>query len=279
VRAALALAVLLVAPSAAWSQAGPRETVDLSVLTYNTRGLPAWIARDDPPARFPQLLEKTEDYDVVLVQEDFAFHDLVRRHRRHPLLLRGNGPREGWLGFQGSGLTLLSRLPWLREHARPYDVCHGWLGAANDCLGSKGFLMARLALGNGAAVDVWDTHLDAGPAAGDDQARGAQLERLAAEIEARSRGRALLVGGDFNLHWQQPRDRSRLESFAKRLALAVAARAPAGAGWRQLDNLLVRSGVGAAIEVLESGIDPRFVDPAGAPLSDHPAVFAKLRIR
>jgi endonuclease/exonuclease/phosphatase family metal-dependent hydrolase len=276
--ACLGSALCALAPAA---RAGEPErgAIELAVLTYNTHGLPAWLAGDGPAERFPKLLARAARYDLVLVQEDFAFHDLVRRHRRHPVLLRGNGAWLPWPFLQGAGLTLLSHLPWLHRHARPYGVCHGWLAAASDCIGNKGFLMARLALANGAVLDVWTTHLDAGDAEGDDDARAAQLGLLADEIETRSPDRALLVGGDLNLHWGVAHDRRRLEGFAQRLGLAEAARPSPDSGWRQIDYLLVRSGVGAAIEVLGGGVDAAFVDDDGNALSDHPAVFTRLRVR
>lgn len=277
-RAVLVLALALAAASApaARGESGPAT---LSVLTYNTHGLPGWIAGDDPPARYPLLLEKAARFDVVLLQEDFAHQAIVDAEKRHPALVRGNGARRDLPLFQGSGLTLLTRLAAAASPVlAPYLVCHGWLSGANDCLGSKGFLMQRLALADGAAVDVWNTHLDAGAGPEDQAAREAQLDRLAAAIERESAGRAVVAGGDFNLDWDAPHERALLERFRARLGLALAAMTPEGAWRSRLDYLLYRPAPGAPLAVREAGMAHDFVGAAGEPLSDHPAIFAVFEV-
>ena len=138
--------------------------------------------------------------------------------------------------------------------------------------------MARLALPDGAELDVWNTHLDAGGSDEDRAARRAQLDRLATAIEAHSNGRALLVGGDFNLEWDDPLDRALAESFRDRLGLAIAAQTPS-AGWEShLDYLLLRSGSDARLLGIGGGKDDGMVGNASAALSDHPAIFLRVRV-
>jgi hypothetical protein len=190
------------------------------------------------------------------------------------------GPRRAWPLFQGAGLTLLTHLAALASPVlAPYEICHGVLRAANDCLGHKGWLMKRLALSNGAAVDVWNTHLDAGSGPGDQAARQAQLGRLAAAIHRESRGRAVVAGGDFNLDWDTPHERALLERFLARTGLAIAALTPAGAWTSRLDYLLYRPAPDAPLAVREAGMAEDFVDAEGRPLSDHPAIFAVFEVR
>ena len=125
-----------------------------------------------------------------LLQEDFAFHDLVVAHSPFAHLVRGN---PAWIAaplFQGAGLTILSHFATTETARDAYGVCNGWLSAANDCFGHKGFVMARLALPDGAAIDAWNTHLDAGDTDADRAVRADQLERLAAAIETQSADRA-----------------------------------------------------------------------------------------
>ena len=271
---AAAIACLFAAPLAA----SAREPIEVAVLTYNIHGLPNWIARDDPVARMPLIMEAMARYDIALVQEDFSHHDLVIAHKKQAHSFRGNGP---WAPFlEGSGLTMLSRFdnsePPLRQ---AYGVCNGYLGAANDCFANKGFLMVRLALPNGTQLDVWDTHLDAGASDGDHRARAAQLGRFAAAIEAQSAGHAVLVGGDFNLEWDVARDRALLEWFRDRLGLTIAAQTPAN-GWEShLDYLLIRDGGDVTITRSDGGRDERVVDRAGRPLSNHPAIFGSFELR
>lgn len=270
---AAALVALVLAAHGAHGE--EREPALLSVLTYNTHGLPSWIAGDDPPARYPVLLEKAARFDVVLLQEDFAHQPIVDASKRHPLLVRGNGPASNWPLFAGSGLTLLTRLFAVGAPIGvAYGVCAGWLGGANDCLADKGWLAQRLRAANGAEIDVWNTHLDAGSGTADQAAREAQLDRLAAALEAHSAGRAVIAGGDFNLGWDEPLERAALERFMARAGLALAARTPDGAWDSQLDYLLFRPAAGTTLTVREAGMARAFVQASGEPLSDHPAIFA-----
>lgn len=257
--------------------AAARAETTLSVVTYNIHGLPSWIAGDDPPTRIPQLLERAKPYDVALIQEDFAHHDVLRAHNPFRWLVRGNEASPS--AFQGAGLTILSRFESVASYREAYGLCSGYLFGAGDCFASKGFVKARLVLPHGAEIDVWNTHLDAGGGDADRDVRRAQIDRLAAAIEARSAGRALVVGGDLNLELAHAPDAALLDAFAKRLGLAIAARTP-DAGWRShLDYLLVRSGDALGLEVVAGGKDESFVDAARQPLSDHPAIFARLRAR
>ncbi len=275
--AAAALSALLPAPPRA--RAGEGEPVLLSVLSYNTHGLPSWIAGDDPPARYPLLLAKAARFDVVLLQEDFAHQAIVDSEKRHPLRVRGNGPTSGWPLFAGSGLTLLTRLPAVGAPVGvAYGACAGWLGGANDCLAAKGYLLQRLHSASGAEIDVWNTHLDAGPGAADQAAREAQLDRLARAMAAHSAGRAVIAGGDFNLDWDEPPERTLLERFLARTGLAIAALVPEGAWDSRLDYLLFRPADAARLAVREAGQAPGFVGAGGEPLSDHPAIFAVFEV-
>jgi endonuclease/exonuclease/phosphatase family metal-dependent hydrolase len=257
-----------------------RAPAAFSVLTYNIHGLPAWIARDDPEARIPRLLEKAERFDVVLLQEDFAYQDVVDGSHRHETLVRGNGPRMRGPGFGGSGLTLLTNLKLLEAAvSAPYESCHGWLSAASDCFGNKGFSMQRVALPGGAEIDIWNTHLEAGAGEPDHAVRREQLERLADAIESHSAGRSVDIGGDFNLNWDHERDRGMLVSWSERLGLALAVATPAETWGARLDYLFFRTGPDTILELADSGMVCDFVGPRGTPLSDHPALFATFDVR
>lgn len=259
------------------------RAAELRLLTYNTHGLPAWISRDDPEARFPEIGAESNRYDVVLLQEDFAYHERLRERARHRFVLRGNPSRMPACPIcSGSGLTTLVRAGAVEaveaERARPYASCSGWLGGANDCLATKGFLHARLRLDGGATLHVVNTHLDAGREPADREARRAQLETLAEVLEGETGGEALVVAGDLNLDDAVPADRALLEAFRTRLGLRDAgARPDPDGGWEVIDYVLVRSGASARVTVLEAGEDPGFAR-AGRPLSDHPALFVRLRV-
>ena len=260
------------------------EPVELAVLSYNAHGLAAWVAGDDPEARFPEISRRLNGYDVALIQEDWEYHELLREHAAHRVVERGNGapPLMGVIPLlNGSGLTSLVRLEpdaVTRVVREPYQVCSGWLSGGNDCLASKGFLLVRLRLAPGLEVDVVQTHLDAGRGADDRRARQLQLARLADRLGEISAGRALVVAGDFNLNHAVPEDRKLLEGFMPALGLADSGARPQGSAWKRIDYILYRSGEHVALELAESGEALEFVHD-GKPLSDHPALFARLRLR
>jgi endonuclease/exonuclease/phosphatase family metal-dependent hydrolase len=266
-----------VAPAAA-------EPVEIRVLSYNTHGLAAWIAGDDPETRFPRIGALAGGYDVALLQEDFAHHERLRGSVVHPVIARGNESRfsGSWpCPFcRGSGLTLLARwegaLVSLANVA--YETCSGWLDRANDCFATKGFQHARLRLPGGALLDFVNTHLDAGRAAEDREARRAQISRLRDHLAREAAGRALVLAGDLNLDAAVPEDAALRDALVADLGLVDSgARPAAGTDWERVDYIYVRSGEELRVEVLAAGEDRAFRHEA-EPLSDHPALFARLRV-
>lgn len=295
--AALVLALLVAAAAPARAEEGRPATAsplagartagaELRVLTYNTHGLPSWVAGDVPERRFPRIGALLNDYDLVLLQEDFFHHERMRPTLLHPVVVRGNPSRfESSLVClvfcNGSGLTFLTTEPperLLRLDNVAYGECAGWLSGANDCFATKGFQHARLELAPGLRVDVVNTHLDAGRDPEDRAARRAQLRELREHLLREADGAALIVGGDLNLRGGDARDETDRDSFARALGLTDSgARFSPGGPWTRLDYLYYRSGAAARLEVLEAGEAGEFVD-ADAPLSDHPALFARFRV-
>ena len=54
-----------------------KASFEFDVLVYNTHGLPSIIAGDRPSERFPRIAELTKGYELALLQEDFAHHELL----------------------------------------------------------------------------------------------------------------------------------------------------------------------------------------------------------
>ncbi len=302
----LSAILLLVLFSGTLSGADPApvrrgEWVEMSILTYNTHGLPAWIARDHPEVRLPIIGQLANQYDAVLLQEDFAYHGLLTKKATHQLIVRGNGPRPSLLGFIryfcgscGSGLTLLARFPrdqlieldrqpfsepFGEPFGKPFHMCAGWLWRAKDCWATKGFIRARLRLHNGAAFDLYNLHLDAGASHLDRQARKRQLRLLRRHITERSGQSALVIGGDFNFRYNNADDWALMQEFVADFGLRDSGvRYKDRLGRGGVDYILYRSGRGVALEVVEAGIAEEFF-LNGKPLSDHPAIAVRLRIR
>jgi endonuclease/exonuclease/phosphatase family metal-dependent hydrolase len=243
----------------------------VAVLSYNVHGLPSLVIDDDPAARMPRISTLLNAYDVALLQEDWSWSAELDAAATHALKQR--------TPFR-SGLASLARAKLVDASSEPLGACAGWLGGANDCLADKGFLRLRLELGDGARVDFWNLHLDAGGEEADRAARATQLERLAARVRTLSSDAALVVAGDFNLHESVPADRALLERFRTALALADSgARSAADGAFaaKRIDFILYRSGAGVALAPLEAGEAREFAD-GPTPLSDHPALFARFRV-
>ena len=221
-----ALAAGLVAAAACTQPgggAGAAPPGSFSVLTYNVAGLPQEISTENPREHIPLISPLLNDYDVVLTQEDFDWWmpvldqlDFVHYHERlraqatprAPLGAaprpRGGRHRPAARGmFVGDGNGVLSRLPFtgtpapldrlLRRH-RHSD------GGAADCLAMKGFAMVTMTLPSGGLVDVYTLHAEAGGTAEDQRLQGEDFTQLAEFIAATSAGRAVILGGDTNLH-------------------------------------------------------------------------------
>lgn len=292
----LALAVGSSAPVRAHDAATPlgveSQRVELRIAVYNVHGLPSWLAFDDPPTRMRAIGPLLARHDLALVQEDWSHHAALVAAAAPIAVLRGNGPREPryaslapLCGQCGSGLTTLA-FPGagvvIDQQAAPLPGCAGWFGGGSDCFATKGFLRARIAPAPGLEIDVVNLHLDAGGGEDDQRVRAAQLRALAEHLERTSPGRALVVAGDFNLDFDLAASYEILDSFRARLALTDASARPArsvadGGTWRRLDHLLVRSGTRVRVDVLEAG-ELAGAARDGQPLSDHPAVFARLRL-
>jgi endonuclease/exonuclease/phosphatase family metal-dependent hydrolase len=210
---------------------GGARSTEISVLTYNVRGLPWPLASGRAKAlkaigtELAAMRRDGRQPDVVLIQEGFRgeIGDLVeasgyRYWARGPSRSQrasGAGPEngrryatvrypslgEGWGKFTGAGLHVLSDAPITDVEDTPYRYCAGL-----DCLANKGVMLARVALpGAPGAIDIVNTHLNSRraarvPIARSLQAHNLQTEELMTFINAhRDVDRPLLVGGDFNV--------------------------------------------------------------------------------
>jgi Endonuclease/Exonuclease/phosphatase family len=272
---------------------------DLSLLSYNVHGLFRLAAKDNPRDRMPTIGWLANKYAIVLLQEDFEYPDVISKQIQHSAAHRGNGvgwdPRLLLLKLAlwpftlpiphfsipyGSGLvTYLPRAMDVGAAATrdPYDDCAGWFGSSYDCWARKGYLRVRLRTPDGAEVDVYNTHIEAGSSRRSVRSRRRNFDTLAAAIDELSAGRAVVVGGDFNVDYSRPEDRDTLTAFRSRLNLADSGAGPQLPVWREHDFILFRSAGSATISVEDAGEATEFVSGARA-LSDHPALYARFRV-
>lgn len=239
----------------------------LRVITYNVAGLPEGLSGSHPLTNHPLIGERLNQYDLALVQEDFAYARELREkislpHQSQPFV---RGQRVNF----GDGLSVFSKFRFLEPRRTAWSSCHGITGSFFDCLTPKGFGVTTLELGNGVSLDVWNVHLDAGFSVGDHAARASQLEQLAEAVRLHSSDRALIVAGDFNL---SSTELDQLRVFQRATATRDACQATrCPQPWR-IDRVLFRPSKALPLAATRWRVPPGFVDTRGAPLSDHAPV-------
>jgi len=279
-----------------------------SVLSYNVAGLPAEVSKEDPARHLPLVSPKLDAFDVVLTQEDFdwwkpgglaAGLDFVHYHERlradttqqhqtaaHPGYEAVDLAADRVADLQiGDGLGVLSRFAIEGNTRVPWTACFGGIdtsdGGAADCLAMKGFLLTELTLADGSVVDLYDLHGEAGGSERDQALQADDFEQLAAYIGTHSKGHAVILGGDTNLHTDPPgpdahedsADGQDLEIWTTFLAatgLTDSCAATSCDGPGRIDKIAYRSGAGVDLEATAHQFHgDTFVDDAGDPLSDH----------
>lgn len=265
--AALCLA-LLGATSAFARAPGPVTSKGaFKLVTYNIAGLPEGISRSRPRTNIPLIAPLLADYDIALVQEDFAYQSLLRagvphRHQSRPYVRR--------IGFDvGDGLSRFAHTSFTDPVRYAWSQCHGYFDSGSDCLARKGFSFARHQLTNDVEVDIYNVHFDAGWSANDSATRRSQVEQLVQVIGERSKARPVIVAGDTNMFGQ---DSSLLEQLKSGAELRDSCRTLSCAQPGRIDRVLYRSSDTLQLRPKSWGIDGRFVDARRQPLSDHLAV-------
>ena len=246
---------------------------DFLTLTYNVAGLPEPLSSSQPLVNTPQISPLLNSYDLVLVQEDFWYHEELTADAEHPYEsepmweepdLRHMG--DGLNRFSAFALGALTRITWIE--------CSGFLNCSNDCLTTKGFSVSEVELADGIAVDVYNLHMDAGSCDGDVAARRVQTEQLVEEINTRSSGKAVIVAGDTNLKVSRPDDVVSLDFLLLETGLYDACRF-LECGNEMIDRIMFRSSDSVSLTPLSWELPPEFVDAEGIDLSDHVPVAVR----
>ncbi|NNE74034.1 MAG: M20/M25/M40 family metallo-hydrolase [Acidimicrobiales bacterium] len=263
---------------------------EFTALTYNVAGLPAPLSGSDPEANTPIIGPLLNDYELVLLQESWqtpepngldplrVYHEILAAASTHSFQ---SVPAEQPLGTDPSrptaqladGLNRFTRF-WSDPVERvAWTECNGVLDGASDCLAFKGFSKSVLGLGGGTEVDVYNLHVEAGGDAADEALKAQDLAELAAYINANSSGRAVIVGGDFNLRPSDPLDAPLYDTLFAATGLTSACDALGCDDADEIDRFLFRSSDAVTLTpVAWSPETDVFVDEAGQPLSDHPPI-------
>jgi hypothetical protein len=169
----------------------------------------------------------------------------------------------------------MSRFPFGELTRVMWDNCFGGAdtsdGGGADCLSQKGFSVATTAIAPGVEVDVYNLHGEAGNTPLDQQFRAADFGQLAEFIAVRSAGRAVVVGGDFNLNTDRAVDREVFDTFLAATGLTdVCGVLDCGGDADRIDKFVYRSGGGVTIAPLTHRFEREtFRRDDGAHLSDH----------
>jgi len=245
----------------------PVEEGAFEALTYNVAGLPQGLSGSDPAVNTAQIAPLLDAYDVVLVQEDFVYHDDLDAGASHPYRTEWEEPDERPVG---DGLNLFSDFPIADVDRVQWVACFGTTENASDCLAEKGFLVAEILLAPDLPLILVNHHAEAGGGPEDVAARAAGFEQMADYVVALG-DRAVLVGGDTNLHGNDPDDEPVLAAFMSATDTEDACRT-LDCGDEHIDRFLFRSGPDIALSPTSWDVADEFVDPEGEPLSDHPAI-------
>lgn len=245
-------------------------TIDL--LTYNVAGLPGLVSPSDPGRNLPLVSPLLNAYDLVVAQEDFAYHAELVAQAEHRFQVE---PKPAETAFVGNGLATLSNFPLESAVHIAWETCNGYLTDLSDCLSEKGFSVSRVHLSQDVSADVYNIHADAGDDPDDVGARRNEYQQLAHYVRAHSEGRPVVLAGDTNIDGSVQEDRAVLDRFLRDTGLAdTCEQVPCDV--ERLDRVFVRSSSHVELRAIHWTEDSRFVDDEGRQLSDHPAVAVKI---
>jgi endonuclease/exonuclease/phosphatase family metal-dependent hydrolase len=245
----------------------PAKAADLTfrVLTYNVAGLPEGVSKSHPATNTSQISPKLNAYDLVVVQEDFSYHDDLISASTHP---NKSTPMKGSGTDLGDGLNTLSKFPFSAFTRTKWKSCNGYFDSANDCLTPKGFTRFVVDLGAGREVDFYDVHFDAGRDDGDYDARSEQVDQIVTAIATQSKGRAVIVAGDTNM---KASDEPVFLKLLKDAGLSCACRTLSCSDTALIDRVLFRSSASVGLSPQSFAVES-WTDSKGEPLSDHDPV-------
>lgn len=259
-------------------------------LSYNVAGLPQGISGSNPVVNTPLIGPLLNDYDLVLMQETWqtpdpnplaptrVYHEILDAASEHPyksesMPLPLNGNPERPTAIVSDGLNRFSRFPFGEITRQRWAGCDD---SAADCLSLKGFSVARTEFAPGVCVDVYNLHGEAGSTDNDFDLRDQNTRDLLDFMDEYSAGRAVIVGGDFNMRLRRERDAVNLLLLEEEGGLTDACLALDIVDTEAIDKFFFRSNDRVTIAPSTCGFEiDVFVDPQGEPLSDHDALAVR----
>ncbi|MEZ5135651.1 MAG: endonuclease/exonuclease/phosphatase family protein [Acidimicrobiales bacterium] len=280
------------------------DSGEFVALAYNVAGLPEVLSGSEPATNMPQIGPKLNAYDLVLVQESWktpdpnpyapmrGYHEELEatselEHRSTPATQPLGTDATRPEALLADGLNRFSRFAFGDVTRVRWEGCFGGAdtsdrGAA-DCLATKGFSVATTTLADGVEVDVYNLHAEAGSSDRDQELQAADFAQLAAFINEHSAGKAIILGGDTNLHTDEvpenPQDEADAgiwETFLADTGLSDVCTTLDCPEPGRIDKFAYRSGGGVTLEPLSWNFETDvFVRDDGEPLSDHEALAVR----
>jgi len=253
-----------------------KQTADgyFSFLTYNIAGLPQGLSSSNPSVNIPQISPRLNNYDIVLMQEDFSYHWDVIAKNGQPYISQPSA----FSGLMGDGLNRLSYCKFTSFYREPWALCSGFVDQSNDCLTLKGFSFGRHYINSTQTVDIYNLHMDAGGSAGDNEARMVQTYQLIDYVLYRSAGRAVIIAGDFNMRYSDIDDDPNLTELKTTLSLIDSAEF-LGIFNDRIDKIFYRSTASVILTPQTYSVETvEFSDSSGNPLSDHEPIEVLFKI-
>lgn len=267
------------------------ETEDqtFKVLSLNVAGLPAILSSSDPSVNTKKMSPLLNNYDIVNVQEDFAYHsDLLSEVTALPYQTEhsGNVPI-------GDGMNTFSCFPLYQETRYTWEERYGFISNGADQMTPKGILYTTVEIEPGVMIDVYNIHTDAGSDEGSYAARRSNMIQLADLIQERSTGKAVLVIGDTNSRFTRAEDNFETavletcgltDAWVELICGGVAPEDgealfdydnPNSANHEVVDKIWYRSGRNVTLEAIHYALlATEFTDENGKQLSDHYPITA-----
>lgn len=246
--------------------------VKVKVSTYNVAGLPAGLSSSKPEVNTALIAPKLSIWDLVAVQEDFAFHHVLISDPTHPYI---TSPEDwgGGNGALGDGLSLFSNYEIKQTERFDWNMCNGTTMGFADCLTKKGYQWSVLRIPHVGLVHLYNVHFDAGSDALDLAARQSQVTQLKETLLQNSQDVPLIVMGDTNMEEWPSESYMRFISEMQLRDACVEILCPV---LTRIDRIFVRSSSKTEVRVNSWKIRDDFHDETGEPLSDHDPIEAEL---
>jgi hypothetical protein len=242
-------------------------------MTYNVAGLPSEFSASNPSVNSGLISPLLNDYDIVVVQEDFGYHPELAAEALHeyqdPPFDPNPPPITQRITSNRSGLSRFSRHPIDAAQRVRWNVCNGLTADGSDCLAPKGYSVGLHSVdlrGRIVGIDVYNLHMDAGDSDLDRAARAEQVQQLIEAINTRSAYKPTIVAGDTNL---DEFDEPLLTKLLLETGLSDACVDLGCPDVHRIDRILYKGTEYLSLVPMTWRIPEEFVDEEGRPLSDH----------